>query len=123
MKNAYPSREKCRWQHALTRPLFRNTTFEVIELMRADLFEYLDTLTTDPGDEDEGRDWLNNEIQRIADRLKELTPNRARAARAAMKAGRIDYAYVLHPDEVAPQCGPFSAPAWEEFHRQWEDAR
>jgi len=125
MKNAYPSREKCRWEHALRRPLFRNTTFEVIELMRADLFEYLDTLTTDPGNEGEGRDWLNNEIQRIADRLKELTPHRARAARAAMKAGRVDYACNLYPDEDyrGPHCGPFSGKAWEEFHRQWQDAR
>jgi hypothetical protein len=124
MKNAYPSREKCRWEHALTRPLFRNTTFEVIELMRADLFEYLDTLTTDPGDDTEDRTWLNNEIQRIADRLKELTPRRARAARAAMIAGRVEYAYVSHEEEAdrGPQCGPFSGPMWEELHRQWENA-
>ena len=123
MKNAYPSREKDRCEHALVRPLTRSTTFEVIELMRADLFEYLDTLTTYSGDENEDRTWLNSEVQRIADRLKEMTPHRVRAARAAMKAGRIDYAYVLHPDEAGPQCGPFSAPAWEGFHRQWEDAR
>jgi hypothetical protein len=125
MKKTYPSREKCRWEHALTRPLFRNTTFEVIELMRADLFEYLDTLTTDPGDRTEDRTWLNNEIQRIADRLKELTPHRAGAARAAMKAGRVEYAYVSHEEEAdrGPQCGPFSGLAWEELHRQWKTAR
>jgi hypothetical protein len=85
MKDAYPSRKKDRSEHALLRPITRRTKYEVIELMRADLFEYLDTLTTDFEDEDEGRDWLNNEIQRIADRLKELTPGRACAARVAMR--------------------------------------
>jgi len=93
--NGYPSREKCRFEHALNRPLLRKTTFEVIELMRADLFEYLDILITDPGDDYKGRVWLNHEIQRIADRLKELTPRRARAARVAKEAGRIDYALSL----------------------------
>ena len=40
-----------RYGYALTRPLGR-IKFEELELMRADLFEYLDALTTDPHDDD-----------------------------------------------------------------------
>lgn len=126
MEKPYPDRLKDRWEHALTRPLTRRTTYEVIELMRADLFEYLDVLTTDPYDDNPaGRAWRDNEIQRAADRLKELTPHRARAAQAAMKAGRVDYAYVVHPEEAnrGPECGPFSGPGWQELHQLWKQAQ
>jgi hypothetical protein len=118
MKKTYANREKGRWEYALTRPLSR-IKFEELELMRADLFEYLDALTTDPYDDD--RAWLNSEIQRIADRLKELTPRRARTLSAALKAGRVEYAYVSHEEEAdrGPQCGPFSGRSWEELHSQY----
>ncbi len=124
MKKPYPSRAKDKWQHALTRPLSRRMKFETIELMRGDLFEFLDLLTTQFFDHP--RSWATNDadIQRIADRLKELTPYRDRAARAALKARRIDYACNIDPDDddPGPGCGPFSARGWQELHRQWERA-
>lgn len=124
MKNAYPSRTKDKWQHALTRPLTRRTPYETIELMRGDLFELLDLLTTNFFDHPESRAANDAEIQRVADRLKELTPYRDRAARAALRAGRIDYAINIDPDDddPAPCCGPFSVKGWQELHRQWEQA-
>jgi len=122
MKKPYPSRAKDRWQHALTKPLTRRTPYETIELMRGDLFELLDILTTHFFDHPESHGANNDEIQRVADRLKELTPYRDQAARAALKAGRIDYACNIDPDDddPGPRCGPFSIKGWEELHRQWE---
>jgi hypothetical protein len=124
MKKPYPSRAEDRWQHALTRPLTRRTPYETIELMRGDLFELLDILTTHFFDHPESRAANNADIQRVADRLKELTPHRDRAARAALRAGRIDYACNIDPDDddPGPGCGPFSIKGWEELQRQWEQA-
>jgi hypothetical protein len=125
MKNAYPRREKDRWEHALTSPLSLRTKFELLELMRADLFEYLDVLTTNPyNDKAEDRAMINREIQRVADRLKGLTPARAKALRAAFKAGRVEYAFPSK-SEVAhiPRCGPTSTLVWKEVHELWEAAQ
>jgi hypothetical protein len=124
MKKPNPSRARDKWQHALTRPLTHRTPYETIELIRGDLFELLDLLTTNIFNHPAS--WASNdaEIQRVADRLKELTPYRDRAARAALKAGRIDYAINIAPDDDdrSPGCGPFSTKGWEELHRQWERA-
>ena len=124
MKKTYPTRAKDRWQHALTRPLTRRMPYETIELMRGDLFELLDVLTTHFFDHSESHAANNLDIQRVADRLKELTPHRDRAARAALRAGRIDYACNIDPDDDAPgpSCGVFSTKGWEELHRQSEQA-
>jgi hypothetical protein len=124
MKKRYPSRQDDRWEHALIRPLTRKTKFEVIELMRADLFEYLDVLTTDPYDDKKGRVWLNNEIQRVADRLKKLTPIRAKALGDALEARRIEFAWLSESEAACvPHCGPLSTQIWEQVHELWEDAR
>ena len=91
--------------------------------MRGNLFELLDLLTTHFFDGPMRRAANNADIQRVADRLNELTPYRDRAAaRAALKAGRIDYAWNIDPDDdnPGPTCGPFSTKGWEELHRQWE---
>ncbi len=122
MKKPYPSRSKDKWQHALMRPLTRRTPYETIELMRGDLFELLDLLTTHFFEHPETRAANNVEIQHVADRLKAIGPYRDRALQAALKAGRIDYAINIHPDDddPAPCCGPFSIAGWEELHRQWE---
>jgi hypothetical protein len=112
MKNAYPSRENNRWEHALTRPLTRRTKFELLELMRADLFEYLDVLTADLYNSKKDRAIRDAEIQRIADRLKELTPLRAEALGVALKTRRLEY--VPFPDTEAahcPQSGPMDTGA------------
>jgi hypothetical protein len=105
-------------------PLTRRTPYETIELMRGDLFELLDVLTTHFFDQAESRTANDADIQRVADRLKELTPYRDRAARAALKAGRIDYACNIDPDDddPGPSCGPFSVQGWEELHRRWEQS-
>ena len=57
----YPAREKDRWEHALTRPL-RGLKFEMLELMRMDLFEYLDVLTTSPYDDRKSRMGLARDL-------------------------------------------------------------
>jgi len=122
MKKRYPSREKDRWEHALTRPL-QGIKFEMLELMRIDLFEYLDVLTTCPYDDDESNDSRARDLRRIAERLAELTPCRARAARTAVEAGRVEFAW--EAEERAERSGhPFQAigPMWEQAQRQWERA-
>jgi hypothetical protein len=86
MKNGYPSREKDRWEHALTGPL-HGLKFEMLELMRADLFEFLDALTTCPYNDDESNKSRAQDIQRIGQRLIELTPRRAKELRAALECG------------------------------------
>jgi hypothetical protein len=123
MKKAYPSREKDRWEHALTRPL-KGIRFEMLELMRIDLFEYLDVLSTCPYDDDESNGSRARDYRRIARRLAELTPCRARAMRAALKAKRVEYAWqagerARRSRKYAPETGPM----WEHAQRYWERAQ
>lgn len=124
MKNAYPSREKDRWEHALTRPLTRNTPFEVIELMRVDLFELLDVLTTCPYDDGRSNKERARDIQRVAHRLVELTPQRARALRAACKAGRVEYVWLSGPvaDREAHGAPP-TGPMWQQAQDYWQSVQ
>jgi len=125
MKKSYPSRESDKWQHALTRPLAR-LPFATLELIRADLFEYLDLLTTNYY-ESMAPDLLarnDAEIQRAADRLKEMTRHHSRALRAGVKAGIVEC--LSFSDENTPElpsCGPFSTRGWEQFHRLSNHAR
>ena len=94
--------------------------FELIELMRIDLFEYLDVLTTCPYDDDESNDGRAKKLRRVARRLAELTPRRARAVRAALKAGRVEYAW--QAEERARRSrkpAPETSPAWERAQRYW----
>ena len=110
MKKSYPSREKNRWEHALSRPL-RGIRFEALELMRMDLFEYIDVLTACPYDDKKSNLDRARDLRRIALRLTELTPRRAKALRAARKAGRIDFGWVSESE------GP--APIAQEWQRYW----
>ncbi len=120
MKSDYPSREKNRWEHALTRPLNRRTKFELLELMRADLFEYLDVLTADPYNGKKDRAIRDAEIQRIADRLKELTPLRREALGAALKAHRVEYVPFSDAESAhSPQSGAM----WQEAQQYWESVQ
>ena len=98
MKKQYPTREKDRWEHALARPL-RGLKFEMIELMRMDLFEYLDVITTCPYDQKKYEKDRANDLRRIAARLAEMTPRRAKALRAALDAGRIEYSWAIDDAE------------------------
>jgi tRNA(Ile)-lysidine synthase TilS/MesJ len=123
MKKAYPSREKDRWEHALTRPL-KGVKFEMLELMRIDLFEYLDVLTTCPYDDDESNDSRARDLRRVARRLAELTPRRARAARAALKAGRLEFAWQAEERaRRSRKSAPMIGPTWELAQRYWERAQ
>lgn len=90
--------------------------------MRADLFELLDVLTTSPCDSG-SRAGIDAEIQSVADRLKELTPYRAKALRAALKAGRVEYVdRDEEPRLKLPSCGPITSPLlWEQVYKHWED--
>lgn len=124
MKNSYPNREDDRWGHAFRRPLAR-LPFATLELIRADLFEYLDLLTTNYYQSMAPDVLARNdaEIQRAADRLKEMTRHHSRALRVGIRAGIVEC--VSFSDENAPElpsCGPFSARGWEQFHRFSKDA-
>lgn len=122
MKNRCPARQKDRFAHALTRPLNR-IPFEMVELMRADLFELLDILTTTPCTA-ENHAYTDTEIQIVADRLKQLTCYRSEALERAIKARRVEF---VNPDEAhrvtIASCGPRVSPQyWEELGKQWERA-
>lgn len=93
MKKTYPSRDEDRWEHALLRPLSSRTKFELIELMRLDLFEYLDVLTTDPYTDKKCRASVDREILRTGERLRELTAWRAKALDVALRARRVEYSW------------------------------
>src|SRR5579862_1205498 len=112
MKMRCPSRENDRWEHALTCPLPRGTKFEFIELIRIDLFEFLDVLSTSPYTDSKSRASANKDIRRIAARLKELTRLRAKALNRALKAGRVEYVYLS--DSGRAQDNPPSDPMWRE---------
>jgi hypothetical protein len=57
----------------------------MLELMRMDLFEYLDVLTTCPYSNDKkSKRELARDLQRVAVRLAELTPQRAKALGARL---------------------------------------
>jgi len=123
MKKAYPSREKDRWEHALARPL-RGLKFEILELMRIDLFEYLDVLTSCPYDDNESNEERAKDLRRVAERLAELTPRRARAARAALKAGRVEYAWEAEARAArSRKSEPPAGLMWEDAQRYWESAQ
>jgi hypothetical protein len=124
MKKPYPTREQDKWGHAMTRPLSR-LPFATLELIRADLFEYLDLLTTSYYESNASACLARNdvEIQRAADRLKEMTRHHSSALRSAIKAGTVEC--VSFSDEDAPglpPCGPFSTQGWEQFQRLSKDA-
>ncbi len=110
----YPPREKDRWEHALTRPL-RGLKFEMIELMRMDLFEYLDVITTCPYDQKKYEKERARDLRRIAARLAEMTPRRAKAARASLEAGRIGY-------EMCCDEPSFPTPIAMDLQEYWENA-
>jgi hypothetical protein len=95
----YPPREKDRWEHALSRPL-RGLKFEMIELMRMDLFEYLDVITTCPYDQKKYGKERARDLRRVAARLAEMTPRRAKALGAAFEDGRVEYCW--ESDDPAP---------------------
>jgi hypothetical protein len=112
MEQLYPSRKENRWEHALARPL-RGIKFETLELMRMDLFEYLDVLTTSSYDDKKSNKYRARELRRIALRLAGLTPRRAKAAQAAIKAGRVGNSLNADRDTDFPHIA-------QEAQRYWE---
>lgn len=79
--------------------------------MRTDLFQYLDILSSQESDHPYMVANRNRQIERIAARLKELVPFRAKALDAAIEAGRI-----VEPGRPAP---PRMA---EKAQKYWERA-
>jgi hypothetical protein len=113
---SYPTREASRFDHALLCPL-RGLPFEQVELIRADLFEYLDFLTTALYASKAAEALFaakDAEIEHTADRLKEVMRYRSKVTIAGVKAGTIDSEVEGTEDEITPRCGPFSLPVWEE---------
>jgi hypothetical protein len=108
MKKAYPTRKKDRRQHALLRPLSSRTPFATLELIRVDLLEYLDKATFGAWDDEELRLYVADEIQQIADRLKELTPIMARRLRP-----------VLRPDRPFDLLEAAPLPQWDARQEYW----
>jgi len=111
----YPARGKDRWEDALMLPL-RGLSFEMIELMRLDLFEYLDVITTSPYDQKKYEKERARDLQRVAARLAEMTPQLAKALRAALDAGQIEHSWVADSSETPMPI------AWEE-QKYWEKAQ
>lgn len=122
MKKTYPSRETDRWEHALTRPL-QGLKFEMLELMRADLFELLDVLTTCPYDDKESNKSRAKDLKRVAARLIELTPRRAKALRAALKAGRIEYVWLSDSKARSADRLPPPSLGLGQAQEYWADAQ
>jgi hypothetical protein len=85
-------------------------------------FEYLDVLTTSPYTDARSRASTEKEIQRIAARLKELTPLRASALNIALKAGRVEYAYLVEANGKA-QDSPPASPMCHEAQEYWQKAQ
>lgn len=75
------------WDHALIGPLpsGKASNFNQLEAMRKTIFEFLSCMSTDPYLDSSG--WTENEIQRAADRLKEIRVRRARAMQDARAKG------------------------------------
>jgi hypothetical protein len=113
MPKKYPSRLADRWEHALLRPINRSTDYELIEVMRGDLFEFLDVITTSPYSD---ATYRREKIQLIADRLVEITPIRAAALRRAYEQGTVERD---DGDRELPKCGPFSVDLWRQLGKRW----
>ena len=104
------------WDDALDCPLPSGEAphFNQLEALRRALFDFLRCMTTDPFMDDPV--WVENEIQRGADRLKEIRVRRARALKdARSKGGRVVYGkekaglvYVCGPTQLSNQ-SPTSA--------------
>jgi hypothetical protein len=100
-KVAHPAVPQSAWDRAdwaLRQPIPNRLTLEVLDELRFELFHQLRIVTSNP--DDGWEDWVNDEIQNIADRLKQITLRRPRARRAALRRGIVDY--VL--DDVCPHC-------------------
>jgi hypothetical protein len=91
-------------------PLSAHTDFDLLELIRTDLLEFLWHLAFGPYPDREAREENAEGIQLIADRLKELTPIMARHLR-----GRMQPDEPFEPTENAPYM------PWFELETYWED--
>ncbi len=75
------------WDYALTRPLpsGKAPNFNRLEAMRTAILDFLEGITTGPYLDNPG--WAENEIQRAADRLKQIRLRRAEAIEDARAKG------------------------------------
>jgi hypothetical protein len=121
MNVAYPNTFKARTDdklaHAFELPL-ETEPFLTLELIRADLFEYLDALTATvvPGADLQERFF---EIDRTAQRLKEIMRLRPAALiELAQDGGRehLEELAALEPPPVGPKC----LPIWKDALDQWK---
>ncbi len=90
MKKAMPpSRKRALhpWDRALTLPLpsGKAANFNRLEAMRDAIIDFLSCVTTDPHLDNPG--WAEKEIQRGADRLKQISVRRAEAIEDARAKG------------------------------------
>lgn len=121
MNFAYPNTFKARTDdklaHAFELPL-ETEPFMTLELIRADLFEYLDALTATviPG-EDLQEHFL--EIDRTAQRLKEIMRLRPGGLQRLIDDGCTEHLQdlaALEPPPVGPKC----LPIWNDCLEQWQ---
>jgi len=121
MNFAYPNTFKARTEdklaHAFELPL-ETEPFLTLELIRADLFEHLDSLTATviPGEDLQGR-FL--EIDRTTRRLKEIMRLRPGGLQHLIDEGCTEHLQdlaALEPPPVGPKC----LPVWEDCLDQWQ---
>jgi hypothetical protein len=121
MNFAYPNTFRARTEnklvHAFELPL-AGEPFLSVELIRADLFEYLDALTAIiiPGEDLQGR---LLEIERTVQRLKEIMRLRPAALeQLAQDGGRqhLEDLAALEPPPIGPKC----LPIWNDCLDQWQ---
>jgi hypothetical protein len=84
------------WDRALRERLPKHPEFALLEEFRMSLFFQLEIVTTSPHDDDDGFEkFIGDEIDKIADRLKEIAVKRPKAVRAALRAGRAEWVETL----------------------------
>ena len=117
-----PDRHESEYDHALLRPL-KGLKFYEVELIRADLFRYLDGLTTECYESSAAPELFASkdaEITRTMERLKEVMRFRSAALLRGVKNGSVDYGLMDHEEcEEVPKVGPFSLPVWQECLEYW----
>jgi hypothetical protein len=84
------------WDRALRERLPKHPKFALLEEFRMSLFFQLDVVTTTPYDDEDGfEEFIENEIDKIAARLKEIAAKRPKAVRAALRTGRVEWVETL----------------------------
>jgi hypothetical protein len=75
------------WKRALDEPLPKRPGLELLDKFRTELFRRLEIFTDFPGADELDYPWLDQNIQRVADRLKLIARKMQQAALRALRAG------------------------------------